>query len=137
MPAKKNAPSAPAAEEAATAKAPTKPALKLRIRVTAGELIAIGPGKIDLLEALAETRSITSAAKSLGMSYRRAWMLIDQLNQSLREPAVASAVGGQHGGGSELTDTGRELIALYRGIEAQALKAAQADIRKLLKLLTA
>src|SRR6218665_1068346 len=111
------------------------PQLKLRMRVNAGDRIAIGPGKIDLLEALDETRSITAAAKALGMSYRRAWMLIDELNRALRSPAVATAVGGQHGGGSELTETGRQLIALYRGIEAQAMQTCQADIRKLLKLL--
>lgn len=126
----------PATKTSSRAPAPrNKPSLKLRMRVTVDELIAIGPGKIALLEALAETGSITAAAKALDMSYRRAWLLVDELNQSLKLPAVASATGGQRGGGSELTDTGRELIALYRGIEAQALKAVQADIKKLLKLL--
>ena len=120
----------------ATQKSTTpKPALKLRMRVNVGEQIAVGPGKIQLLEALAEQGSITAAAKSLDMSYRRAWLLIDELNRSLAEPAVASATGGQRGGGSELTDAGRRLIELYRGIEAQALKACAPDIRKLLKLL--
>ena len=114
-----------------------KPALKLRMRVTVGEQIAVGPGKIQLLEALAAHGSITAAAKSLDMSYRRAWLLIDELNRSLAEPAVASATGGQRGGGSELTASGRQLIALYRGIEAQALKACAPDIRKLMKLLAA
>jgi len=120
----------------ATQKSTTpKPALKLRMRVNVGEQIAVGPGKIQLLEALAEQGSITAAAKSLDMSYRRAWLLIDELNRSLAEPAVASATGGQRGGGSELTPAGRRLIELYRGIEAQALKACAPDIRKLLKLL--
>ena len=120
----------------ATQKSTTpKPALKLRMRVNVGEQIAVGPGKIQLLEALAEQGSITAAAKSLDMSYRRAWLLIDELNRSLAEPAVASATGGQRGGGSELTAAGRRLIDLYRGIEAQALKACAPDIRKLLKLL--
>jgi molybdate transport system regulatory protein len=105
------------------------------MRVMAGELIAIGPGKVALLEAMAQTGSITAAAKSLGMSYRRAWLLIAELNKALKEPAVASATGGQHGGGSQLTDTGRQLIALYRGIEEQAQRACQDDIQKLLKLL--
>ena len=113
----------------------TKPVLKLRMRVTAGDAIAIGPGKIALLEALDETRSITAAAKALGMSYRRAWLLIDELNRSLQSPAVASATGGLHGGSSALTDSGRQLITLYRGIEAEALKACQADIKKLMKML--
>jgi molybdate transport system regulatory protein len=109
--------------------------LKLRMRVSVGELIAIGPGKIALLEALDQAGSITAAAKALGMSYRRAWLLIDELNSALREPAVTSATGGAQGGGSQLTDSGRALLALYRGIEAQALQACQADIQRLLGLL--
>ena len=109
-----------------------RPALKLRMRVSVGELIAVGPGKIALLEALVQTQSITQAAKALGMSYRRAWMLVDELNRALKEPAVATAVGGTHGGGSVVTETGLQLIALYRGIESQAQKAAQADIKRLL-----
>ncbi|MDT9001068.1 LysR family transcriptional regulator [Paucibacter sp. APW11] len=118
--------------------APSRPApasFKFRIRVTAGEVIAIGPGKIALLEALAETRSITAAAKAQGMSYRRAWLLIDELNQALREPAVRSASGGAQGGGSELTEFGQQLIALYRAIEAQAQAACKTEIRQLLKML--
>ncbi len=112
-----------------------KPALKLRMRVMTGDTIAVGPGKVQLLEAMAQTGSITAAARALGMSYRRAWLLIDELNRALKAPAVASSTGGQHGGGSQLTDTGRELIARYRGIEAQAQQACQDDIKKLLKLL--
>lgn len=112
-----------------------RPALKLRMRVSVGELIAVGPGKIALLEALVQTQSITQAAKALGMSYRRAWMLVDELNRALKEPAVATAVGGTHGGGSVVTETGLQLIALYRGIESQVQKAAQADIKRLLALI--
>jgi len=124
----------PTSKKAGKAAAP-KPELKLRMRISLGELVGVGPGKVALLEALAETGSITAAAKSLDMSYRRAWLLVDELNRALRQPAVSSAVGGQRGGGSQLTDTGREVIALYRGIEIQALKACQADIRKLMKLM--
>lgn len=120
---------------APSAHAARKPMLKLRTRVTVGDTIAIGPGKIALLEALSETGSITAAAKSLGMSYRRAWLLIDELNRALSDPAVASAPGGQHGGGSELTASGRKLIELYRSIEEQALSAAQADIKRLIRML--
>lgn len=111
--------------------AASAPVLKLRLRLTVGELIAVGPGKIDLLEALDATGSITAAAKSLGMSYRRAWLLIDELNRSLRTPAVATAAGGAQGGGSVLTDDGRRLVQLYRQIEATALKAAAAEIEAL------
>jgi molybdate transport system regulatory protein len=126
-PSRRAAPAAAARTEA--------PQLKLRMRINVGEVIAVGPGKIALLEALAETGSITAAAKRLGMSYRRAWLLIDELNGALRQPAVASATGGSQGGGSVLTDTGLQLIALYRRIEADALQAGRADIRKLLQLL--
>lgn len=112
-----------------------RPVLNLRIRVMLGEQIAIGPGKVALLEALQETHSISAAARSLGMSYRRAWLLIDTLNNSLREPAVVSATGGPHGGGSEVTEVGREVIRLYRAIEEQALAAGKDDINRLLGLL--
>ncbi len=111
--------------------AASAPVLKLRLRLTVGELIAVGPGKIDLLEALDATGSITAAAKSLGMSYRRAWLLIDELNRSLRTPAVATAAGGAQGGGSVLTDDGRRLVQLYRQIEATAQKAAAVEIEAL------
>jgi len=111
-----------------------KPSAKFRMRITTGDAIAIGPGKISLLEAIDETGSITAAAKSLDMSYRRAWMLLDELNRSLRQPAVDSAKGGQHGGGSELTEVGRQLIDTYRRIEATAASACAADIKRLLNL---
>ena len=111
-----------------------KPAVKFRVRVTVGEVIAIGPGKIALLEAIAETGSITAAAKSLEMSYRRAWLLLDELNKALQKPAVDSATGGQHGGGSALTPTGRQLIDTYRRIESTAAQACAADVKRLLRL---
>ena len=120
---------------AASAKPKPKPQAKFRLRVTTGDLIAIGPGKIALIEAIAETGSITAAAKSLDMSYRRAWMLLDELNNALKKPAVDSAKGGQHGGGSALTDTGRDLIALYRGVEERAAKACQAELKQLIGLI--
>ena len=113
----------------------TKPVAKFRLRITSGEAIAVGPGKIALLEAIAETGSITAAAKSLEMSYRRAWMLLDELNRSLKKPAVDSAKGGQHGGGSEITDVGRQVIELYRRIEVDAAQACKADLTRLVNLL--
>lgn len=111
------------------------PEFKLRMRITQGDLIAIGPGKIALLEALDEAGSITAAAKALGMSYRRAWLLIDELNQSLREPAVVTAAGGAQGGGSRLTDSGRALVTLYREIEAEAQAHCAERIGQLMKML--
>lgn len=105
------------------------------MRITRGDVIAIGPGKVSLLEAIEATGSITAAAKSLDMSYRRAWLLLDELNQSMSTPAVDSAKGGTAGGGSVLTDAGRQVIVLYRRIEETAARACQGDIRKLLGLL--
>ena len=105
------------------------------MRITAGDVIAVGPGKLTLLEAIAETGSITAAAKQLDTSYRRAWLLLDELNRALRRPAVDSAKGGQHGGGSVLTDDGRLLIDLYRRIETAAATACQTAIRLLMGLL--
>jgi molybdate transport system regulatory protein len=104
------------------------------MRVSAGEAIAVGPGKIALLQAIQQTRSITAAAKALDMSYRRAWMLVDQLNASLKQPAVRSVIGGERGGGSELTEVGVELVRLYRRIEERAAKACAADIKSLMAL---
>jgi molybdate transport system regulatory protein len=115
----------------------TRPELRLRMRVMSGDLNAIGPGKIELLEAIEAHRSITAAAKALGMSYRRAWLLVDELNRALKAPAVETAAGGPGGGGTALTPTGHQVLALYRGIEAQALAACQGDIRRLLALVGA
>ncbi|MEP7301398.1 MAG: LysR family transcriptional regulator [Caldimonas sp.] len=139
MPARKAPKKAPAGagKRPAALAAPRRerPQARFRLRVTCGDEIAIGPGKILLLEAIGETGSLTAAARRIEMSYRRAWLLIDQLNRALARPAVASATGGEHGGGSELTEVGRQLIALYRGIEATAARACAGDIRKVIELL--
>ena len=110
------------------------PVARFRLRVTAGEAIRVGPGKVALLEAIRDTRSITAAAKSMGMSYRRAWILVDELNRALAGPAVATATGGEHGGGSTLTALGRELVDVYRRIDATAARACAKDLARLLAL---
>ena len=112
-----------------------KAELKLRMRLTVGEVIAIGPGKIALLEALVQTGSITAAAKSLDMSYRRAWLLIDELNNALAEPAVSTSQGGVRGGGSKLTPSGEKLVQLYREIERMALAHCKGQINQLEQML--
>lgn len=109
--------------------------IQFRVRFYKGESIAVGPGKVALLEAIAAQGSISAAAKSIGMSYRRAWLLIDDLNQMLVAPAVATATGGERGGGATLTVTGQKLIAHYRKIEADAATASAASIRALKKLI--
>ncbi|OVZ55610.1 ModE family transcriptional regulator [Pigmentiphaga sp. NML080357] len=113
----------------------TKPRFQFRLRVYRDAAIAIGPGKIALLEAILQTGSITAAAQQMGMSYRRAWLLVDELNRSLREPAVESAVGGARGGGTMVTEAGKEIIRRYRSIEATAQAAAAEDIEAMTRML--
>jgi molybdate transport system regulatory protein len=80
---------------------------------------ALGPGKIRLLELIAETGSISAAGRSMKMSYRRAWLLVDDLNHSFRKPVVLSRPGGAAGGGATLTPFGSEVVRRYRAIEAR------------------
>jgi molybdate transport system regulatory protein len=111
-----------------------RPTLRFHIRDRAhkGE-IAIGPGKIALLEAIETTGSITAAARQLGMSYRRAWLLVDETNRSLVQPAVKAEAGGKNGGGAQLTPTGIDLCRRYRAIERQVDAAVTRELRDLLR----
>jgi molybdate transport system regulatory protein len=114
---------------------PSAAAIEFRLRISKGEDIAIGPGKVDLLEAIAATGSITAAAKQLGMSYRRAWMLVDTMNRCFTDPVVEAEAGGRRGGGTRLTPTGARVLRLYRRIEAKAHKAGATDLATLTELL--
>ncbi len=100
-----------------------------------GTELAIGPGKVALLEAIAATGSITSAAKRLGMSYRRAWLLVDETNRCLRSPAVDTAAGGRKGGGTALTATGVELVRRYRALERRTEAAVARNLGAMLRAL--
>ncbi len=93
---------------------------RARIRVQLGSAFAIGPGKADLLQAIAETGSISAAARQMDMSYRRAWLLIDTMNRCFREPVVDTATGGKGGGGAQITSFGRTVLKCYRTMEARA-----------------
>lgn len=115
--------------------APMPARLQLRLRVRVGEVVAVGPGKIALLAAVREHGSISAAARSLDMSYRRAWLLLDELNRSLAAPATVTAQGGRRGGGASVTASGEALIELYRRIERDALEATRRDTVRLLALL--
>ena len=106
--------------------------LSIRIDLVSGA--RIGPGKIALLEAIEKSGSISAAARTLNMSYRRAWLLVDELNNALREPAVAAATGGRSGGGALVTDAGRAILALYRQIENHARTNSAEEFRALGKL---
>lgn len=100
--------------------------LDIKTRVMRDGDIAMGPGKADLLEAIAAAGSISGAGRAMNMSYRRAWQLVDLMNRSFREPLVHSATGGQHGGGARLTAMGELVLARYRALEA-TLEAVAAD----------
>jgi len=108
---------------------------QFRLRVRHGDRIAIGPGKVSLLEAIAQTGSISAAARRYGMSYRRAWLLINEMNQTLREPAVVTVTGGALGGGAQLTAVGKEIVRRYRRVEADAYAATATDLVALQALL--
>ncbi|MBW6506213.1 MAG: LysR family transcriptional regulator [Rhodobacteraceae bacterium] len=108
------------------------PRLRLRLRFDDGAYI--GPGKADLLALIAETGSISAAAARMGMSYKRAWSLVEVLNAMFAAPLVASVRGGAHGGGAHLTETGKAVLATYGAMQANADAAAATDIAKLLAL---
>ena len=105
--------------------------VRLTVRVDFGADRALGPGKIRLLEAIGKTGSISRAGRALGMSYRRAWLLIDDMNRCFRAAVVVTQPGGVKGGGAELTPFGVALIENYRAIEAQAAAAAMPRLQAL------
>jgi molybdate transport system regulatory protein len=107
--------------------------LDIRLRIDFSPTGSIGPGKIVLLEQIARTGSLSQAARELGMSYRRAWQLLDDLNHSFNEPVATASVGGAGGGGMQLTTFGEELIAAYRDVERVALEATRTRFAGLIK----
>jgi molybdate transport system regulatory protein len=96
---------------------------------------ALGPGKVRLLELIAETGSISAAGRAMEMSYRRAWMLVDELNRMFREPLVEARPGGTNGGGASLTEAGDDVVRRYRAIESTVTANANAHIAALEKML--
>jgi molybdate transport system regulatory protein len=103
-------------------RARTMPRLSVRIDLDGGQ--RIGPGKIALLKAIGETGSISAAGRALRMSYRRAWTLIEELNESFGKPLVKAQTGGKRGGGAGLTPLGKAVVAHYTAIETKSHKAA-------------
>lgn len=117
------------------ARPPQKPTvLRARLRFVLEPDIALGPGKADMLERIRETGSISAAGRLMGMSYKRAWMMVESMNRCFRRPLVAAAKGGTRGGGARLTPIGEEVLARYRCMEAKAAKAIAADLRALHRL---
>jgi molybdate transport system regulatory protein len=114
---------------------PLPQSVTIRIRIAVGENIAIGQGKADLLEAIGRTGSISAAARELDMSYRKAWMLVDEMNQCFPSPVVTAAKGGLRGGGAQVTALGQEALTRFRRIQAKASAAIEAEVREFRKKL--
>lgn len=106
---------------------PSPPPLKIQIRLFCGDEIAMGPGKADLLDAIKAHGSISAAARSLGMSYRRAWLLVDTMNRVWYAPLVATAPGNAAGGGAHVTPTGEAMLQHYRNLQDELAKASDCD----------
>ncbi len=102
----------------------------LALRVLAANFPAMGPGKARLIELIDETGSISAAARAMDMSYRRAWQLVDALNQSFTESVVITATGGKRGGGALVTAFGRDLVAQFRAMEDKASAAIAEDVAR-------
>jgi len=102
----------------------------LTLRVLGKRRPAMGPGKADLIERIAATGSISAAARAIGMSYRRAWQLVEALNNDFRERVVTTAAGGTRGGGARVTPFGKRLVAQYRAMQEKASAAIAGDLRR-------
>lgn len=109
--------------------------IRTAIRIQHQSHIAMGPGKADLLEAIMQYGSISAAAKSMGMSYKRAWDLVTVMNTAFQTPLVTTSVGGSHGGGATLTDLGQEVLRLYRDVQMKAETYVESEMQALIKLL--
>jgi molybdate transport system regulatory protein len=107
--------------------------LSLKARIMLGEVRALGPGKADLLELIEKKGSISAAAKAMAMSYRRAWLLVEEMNGAFKTPLVTAATGGAGGGGAQLTQRGRDVLALYRRMQAALDRAALPHLTEIRK----
>ena len=107
----------------------SKQDLKPQIRIMFRKAIAMGPGKADLLRAIDETGSISGAARQMEMSYRRAWLLVDTMNQAFKSPVVVTLTGGKAGGGAAVTEFGKEVLRRYSAMEAKASASVARELR--------
>lgn len=103
-------------------------AARITLRVFAGDVRAMGPGKAELVEHIDAAGSISAAARAMGMSYRRAWQLVEAVNASFRSPVVVTSVGGAKGGGAAVTPYGRRLVRSFRALERKAASAIARDL---------
>ena len=102
----------------------------LTLRVLGKDVPAMGPGKAELIVRIRQTGSISAAARAMGMSYRRAWQLVEALNETYRQPVITTAIGGTRGGGARVTAFGERVLALYRAMEDKASAAIAKDLRR-------
>jgi molybdate transport system regulatory protein len=109
---------------------------RLRLRIQFGDTAMLGPGKADLLEQIRSTGSIAAAGRAMSMSYKRAWLLVEEMNHAFREPLVDSTRGGTKGGGAHLTGMGETVLDHYRKLEDIAANAGAAHIGTLRSLLS-
>jgi len=107
----------------------------VRLRVMQGETIAFGPGKAALLLAIERTGSISGAAREMEMSYRRAWLLVEEMNRCFTKPLVETATGGAKGGGASITEVAREVISCYQRMQKKADAAVEKDMQYLRSLI--
>jgi molybdate transport system regulatory protein len=110
---------------------------KALFRVYRGDEIALGPGKTELLGHIAETGSISEAARKMEMSYNRAWLLVRTMNRCFKQPVVISSRGGDKYGGAQLTKSGKEVLRLYRQLETKFATATRQPLREILARLKA
>lgn len=108
---------------------------KPQIRILFRKAIAMGPGKAELLQAIERTGSISAAAREMDMSYRRAWLLVDTMNQSFKQVLVSTETGGQRGGGARVTEFGQEVLKRYLAMEAKAANAVAGEMTEFVKLM--
>ncbi|MBA86210.1 MAG: molybdenum-binding transcriptional regulator [Rhodobacteraceae bacterium] len=120
-------PKAPAADPAGP---------RLRIRLVFDDGLKIGPGKAELLEQIDRTGSISAAGRAMGMSYRRAWALVEEMNRAFRAPLVLSSRGGTKGGGARLTGDGRTVLQAFRTLEQKMEQAGATEIADITRLLS-
>lgn len=109
------------------------PQVQCRVRVTRGEDIALGPGKMQLLAAIGVAGSISGAAREMHMSYRRAWLLVETMNSCFQSPLIETVTGGRAGGGAQLTAEGVKVLEGYQAMLREVEHVAQQHIGKLLK----
>ena len=107
------------------------PPTRLRLRLLFGDDAMVGPGKVELLERIRDAGSISAAGRGMAMSYKRAWMLVEEMNAAFRTPLVDSTRGGPGGGGARITEAGAEVLRRYRAIERAASQSAAGDIAAL------